>query len=293
MISRKEMSNYYEALEVPTNATQQEIYEGYLRAQNAYSGDSIALYSLLSEDECKEIIDLIEEAYSILSVPEKRREYDKVRGLNQNKSTFEDSDENYDPHKKKNVLSNPYNPAPERVSNQLEKSLKQHISESQSHQTQVSSSESSTSNHFSNSYNTYGAASPQQEQYLRQDNDEFHLNKREVRVSKFSANQRFALNYTKDATFEQEIENASKFTGEFLKQIREYKNVSIERMSDMTKISKTYIRYIESDDHEKLPAAAYVRGFVFQYAKCLKLSPEIVATSYTHHIKTLNLENNR
>ena len=76
--------NYYDVLEIPTTATLQEIHNAYVRSKNAYSGDSAALYSLMTSDECSQILEQIEEAYSILGIAEKRREYDKVRGLNQN-----------------------------------------------------------------------------------------------------------------------------------------------------------------------------------------------------------------
>ena len=64
-------------------------------------------------------------------------------------------------------------------------------------------------------------------------------------------------------------------------------------MSDMIKVSKTYIRHIEQEQQERLPAMAYVRGFVYQYAKCLKLTPDLVATSYIHHIKSLNSQDDK
>ena len=79
----KENKNYYDVLEVPVDATLQEIHNAYIRAKNAYSGDSVALYSLMSQDDCAAILDQIEEAYSVIGVAEKRREYDKARGLNQ------------------------------------------------------------------------------------------------------------------------------------------------------------------------------------------------------------------
>ncbi len=60
-------------------------------------------------------------------------------------------------------------------------------------------------------------------------------------------------------------------------------------MADMTKISKTYIRNIEANDFAKLPAEVYTRGFVYQIAKCLKLNPELVATSYIHYMKQAQL----
>jgi cytoskeletal protein RodZ len=56
-------------------------------------------------------------------------------------------------------------------------------------------------------------------------------------------------------------------------------------MADMTKVSKTYIRNIEDEAFDKLPAAVYVRGFVYQYAKSLKLNPELVANSFLYRLK--------
>ena len=79
--------NYYEVLEVPVDASMDEIQHGYIRAKNAYSTDSLALYSLMSQDECDNILEIIEEAYVIVSDPEKRRRYDYIRGFNQNRET--------------------------------------------------------------------------------------------------------------------------------------------------------------------------------------------------------------
>ena len=51
--------NYYEILEIPSTSSPEEIYEGYLRAKNTYSGDGLALYSLMTKDECEEMIELM------------------------------------------------------------------------------------------------------------------------------------------------------------------------------------------------------------------------------------------
>ena len=42
--------NYYEVLEVPTDASSDDIHKGYVRAKNDYSQDSLALYSLMTKD---------------------------------------------------------------------------------------------------------------------------------------------------------------------------------------------------------------------------------------------------
>lgn len=237
--------NYYEILEIETNATLEEIRTAYKRAKNAYSGDSVALYSLMSQDECEAIVNQIEEAYSVIGDPEKRREYDNARGLNQTQT-----EQGF----KENLKSTP-SYTPKKASTDL-------LNEASSQNTNINDS-----NDF---------------QYSAE-----HSNRNEVQVSKISAFNKFKLNFSSDEDLEQKIENCTEYTGEFLKQIREYKNVTVERMADMTKISKTYIRNIEDEDYSKLPADVYTRGFVYQYAKCLKLNPDLVATSYIHRIKEL------
>jgi len=84
---------------------------------------------------------------------------------------------------------------------------------------------------------------------------------------------------------ENKIAHRQEFDGKFLKDIREYKNVSLDKMSEMTRIMKTYLVYIENDEYNKLPATAYIRGFIFQYAKHLKLNPDVVANSYIQKVK--------
>jgi DnaJ-class molecular chaperone len=206
--------NYYEILEIEVKSTQDEIRQGYMRAKNAYSGDSIALYSLMTAEECRKILEIIDEAYSILSDPTKRNNYNVARGLVPVNETELQTEKNQEKLKQENPKSEP----------------KQNL-------------------------------------------------------TKIVASNKFNLDYPVDPVFEQEIEQATEFSGEFLKKIREYKGVSLERMSEMTKVSKTYLKNMEECNMKNLPAVVYVRGFIFQYAKCLKLNPELVATSYIHFIK--------
>ena len=74
--------NYYEILEIKTNATSKEIQQGYGRIKNAYSPDGLAMYSLMSKDECNSMLERIDEAYSILIDPSKRRLYDQSKNFN-------------------------------------------------------------------------------------------------------------------------------------------------------------------------------------------------------------------
>ena len=68
---------YYEVLEVSPKATPKEIQRAYEQARETFDVDSLAIYSLFSEGEVKEIQKAIEEAYRILMDEELRRSYDQ------------------------------------------------------------------------------------------------------------------------------------------------------------------------------------------------------------------------
>lgn len=226
-----ERKNYYEVLEIETNSTPGQIETAYVRAKNAYSGDSVALYSLMTKTECDSILGLIEEAYSVLGFPEKRREYDRIRGFNLNNQ--------YQPTRSTEVQTASFVEKRDRDSIQYE---------------------------------------------------DFGSNLIEAKVSKISAQKKFGLDYKEDPEMDRKIDECTEYTGIFLKSVREYKNVSLERMAEMTRISKTHLQALENEDIAKLPADVYVRGYVYQYAKVLKLSPDTVAASYLLHFKKLKTQ---
>lgn len=248
-----DLKNYYEVLEIPSSARSEEIYHSYQRAKSAYSSDSLALYSLMSPEECRNVLELVEEAYSILSDPSKRKRYDEARGINRDFNSM-----NY------NAIADRAQPV------RIERVESQAIS--------TPSTSSLPSTEFTLNSNSTGS-------------DPALNGPRNVssttNVNKLVTQKRFALDYVINADFEKEVEDATEFTGDFLRKIREYKNLDLDRLSDMTKVSRLYLQGIELEDFGKLPAPVYVRGFVFQYAKCLKLKPEVVANSYVARMKKL------
>ena len=68
---------YYEILEVSLTATAKEIQRAYEHAKETFHTDSLAIYSLFSEEEVKEIQEAIEEAYRVLMDEALRRSYDQ------------------------------------------------------------------------------------------------------------------------------------------------------------------------------------------------------------------------
>jgi ribosome-binding protein aMBF1 (putative translation factor) len=78
---------------------------------------------------------------------------------------------------------------------------------------------------------------------------------------------------------------AGEVTGLALRAVRESQGLSLEELASRTKITVSQLRAIESESFRALPAAVYVRGFVFQLAKVLKLDAERVAKGYVARYK--------
>lgn len=196
--------NYYEILELPANAPQHEVTVAYDRARSTYSGDNPAIYTIFSENEARELLVLIEEAYQVLG----------------NK-----------------ILRNIYD---QRLRNGL------------------------------SSLNDLTYAS-----ILEASKQLYPEPKADKSVPA----------YKKDETFEKEIAAQSNWDGALLKKVREYKNLSVQKVSEITKINGYYVSAIEAMDAGNLPAVVFVRGYVVQIAKALGLDDKKVADSYMKNFK--------
>ncbi len=69
-------------------------------------------------------------------------------------------------------------------------------------------------------------------------------------------------------------------TGAWLASVREKRSITLDEMSDISKVSVTYIRAIEEEAFAALPATVYVRGFLTAYSRTLGLDADAVVRSY-------------
>jgi len=76
-MKRIEEQTHYEILEVSPNATVKEIQQAYEHARETFHSDSLAVYSLFSEEEMQKIQASVEEAYRVLMDEALRRSYDQ------------------------------------------------------------------------------------------------------------------------------------------------------------------------------------------------------------------------
>lgn len=201
-------SNFYEILELSTNAAQHEITTAYDRAKTTYSGDNPAIYTIFSDQEARELLSMIEEAYSILGNKTLRNIYDQ-RLLGQSKINPEDL--------------------------------------------------------------TYDSI-------LNASRLIFQESKVDTKKATFTRNE----------DIEKEITACENWNGDMLKKIREYKNVTLEKLSETIKVNSFYIKAIEAMTPNNLPAPVFVRGYVIQMAKELGLNGKVVADSYMKNYSKAN-----
>ena len=70
--------NFYERLEVASDASPFEIHHAYQEMYQLYAEDSLASYSFFSREEREEILAKLDEAYSTLIDEKKRSHYDQL-----------------------------------------------------------------------------------------------------------------------------------------------------------------------------------------------------------------------
>ncbi len=243
MIGRKESTNYYEILEVRQDAAQPEIYRAYQRAKATYSQENPALYSMFSAEESNELLKVIEEAYSVLSNGALRRNYDE------------------------NVISN---------QGGVEKNIANFLKDSQAGSNILH--EQVKSNY---AHDTKTDSSDQQKFQTVEMTDDYIVRKKGGSNQLPEGFGKTSLStYKIDLDREEAFSKLENMDGAYLKSIREYKNLSIERISDATRISRTYLTAVEANDYKELPAPVFVRGFIVQVARLLNLDDTKVANSY-------------
>ena len=196
--------NHYELLEVSCEVDAAEIERAYRMAQAAYASDSLAIYSVLADEDAVSLRERIELAYEVLSDPERRRAYD--RSLAGEEMAPSSSALAFELEREASVRSQP-TPLPP---------------------------------------------------------------------------------ITTIAGFDElEAEaDSSVYDGARLRRARMRRGLELEQIAQVTKINPTYLRFLEEERFDDLPAAVYVRGFVGAYARCCGLDLRAVVPSYMERFET-------
>lgn len=218
-------NNYYEILEVSTQATQHDILLAYQKAKLTYSDSNMAIRSAFSGEELEELKKLVDEAFLVLSNQNYRHVYEQRL----NTKSYSESDITFNGIKDFTQDVSP--------TNTVEKLIQKHNAMAQK-------------------------AEPEAVMTV------------ETQAAPI------------DETFEQEMHAQTEWSGDFLRKVREYKKISIDKLQESTKVNPWYLKALETMDVKNLPATVFVRGYVIQMAKELGLNEKNVADSYMKIYKT-------
>lgn len=70
-----------------------------------------------------------------------------------------------------------------------------------------------------------------------------------------------------------------------LKQARQEKKLSLEDLSDKTKIRTKHLEALEAGEWQKLPGIAYINGFIDLYARHVDLDPKNIKALFRREFK--------
>ncbi len=233
--------DHYEVLEVAREARRDDIERAFMLVRAAYAGEALAAYSVLSPDEAKLWRERIEEAWRVLSDSDQRRAYDATL------DGAADDVEDVDP--------------------------------------------------FADGADTFGGAGapgdgaafdgapaplPEAPDSLRSFAGDAGWDRSEQHDRPLAVEEPL----TPDRVAPPELESFEEsdvdavWDGPRLRRARLARGLEIEDVAGVTKVNPTYLRFLEDERFDDLPAVVYVRGFVVAYARLLGLDPARVAPSY-------------
>lgn len=76
------------------------------------------------------------------------------------------------------------------------------------------------------------------------------------------------------------VADTTTWSGEVLRRLREARGLSVQQVSERTKVTRHHIENIEADRYDQLPASVYLRGILLSMARELRLDGPKVARSY-------------
>jgi len=89
------------------------------------------------------------------------------------------------------------------------------------------------------------------------------------------------------------VDGQEKSVGLILREAREAQGLCLEDVAKVTRIGKAYLTALETEMFDKLPSAAYVKGFLRVYAAYLGLSEQEIIALYEQKIAGHNCETDK
>jgi hypothetical protein len=85
------------------------------------------------------------------------------------------------------------------------------------------------------------------------------------------------------------VPDGAAWSGEVLRKVREARGLSVQQVSERTRVTRHHIENIEADRFGLLPAPVYLRGILAALARELRLDGQKVARSYLERVQGASL----
>lgn len=217
--------DHYEVLEVPRDASFEDVERAYRVAQAAYAEDSVALYSVFGGEDAQALRDRIELAWSVLSDVERRRAYDALLGQG--------------------------DAAPSAAPIALRERFRDGAFDEQTRPIAIEPDEP--------------RATPG------------HLERPSLRPERPPLRPLAAP--VLEPVEAQDV-SGGELDGAALRRARQRRGLELEQIANVTKINPMYLRCLEDERFEDLPAPVYVRGFLVSYLRCCGIDPVSAVPSF-------------
>ncbi len=246
--------NFYELLEVDQRASAAEVHAAYRRQLDLVSGNSLATYGMFVGEDVIAIRTKLEEAFQVLSNPEKRRAYDL--------KTFQRSFVSPDARQPENGRDDPVDEAVERAD---AADIERLASESaaivpppaETIATQTTARNTDVVDHTS-------------DRVIEKTPDP-------ARAAEQPESPAAPLSEPGPDLPPVVLERVD---GPSLQAAREDRGLTREAISAKTKIAEYYLQYIEEERFGSLPPGIYLRSYLKQYAEAIGADSEQVITGY-------------
>jgi len=255
-------SNHYELLDVHPDASPQEIRAAYLRAKTTFQKDSLAIYSLMDASDAQDMLQKIEQAYQVLSHPDRKRVYDQNFSQSMNETEIFPTASFSAPTPSKVVSIDRVPPMESGESDDL---LVPPTTDYPLHSTATANEARSVA--------------------LTSSLDSLPSHAEEPSTLRSERPQ--------DPVADLHLENQEEWTGALLRKIRELRDVPMERLIEVTRVRRSYLAAIEQDQFDKLPAPVFVRGFLMQIARELKIPSQQLVSSYLGRLEGWSVSQSR
>jgi hypothetical protein len=243
----------YELLEIPPDAPTGEVDAAYVRARALYGPDSIATYTLLAPDEAELLRARLEEARSTLTDPDARARYDaRLAALAEAVP----------------APSTPWAPPRAPLASPIQLVAATPEDEDARALEPAAAAPPLPGPPLARPVATPAPVAPPIR--LEREVSRPAMTPPPVPVP-FPTAAPVGVAYVPEATT---------WTGEVLRNVREARGISVQQISDRTKVMRHHIEAIEADRFEVLPAPVYLRGILLGLARELRLDGQKVARSY-------------